>query len=748
MPKPYPIPADEENRLKILAEYHLMDTPPEDDFDRLAGLAARIFNVPMVLVSLVERDRQFFKTRVGLDVCETSREVSFCAHAIMRDDILVVPDATEDARFASNPLVLGPPFIRFYAGKPLVATTGEKLGTVCLIDTKPRTSFTTEDRKNLNDLGALVMDRMEIRRLDYVRTISQARFENIAATSPDAIICSNSEAQITFWNRSAERLFGYSSEEAIDQSSAIIVPDSWRRIFDSELRHLRRGEQMDLADRTIELSGLRKDGSEFPAEFSLSSWQEGNLTSVGAIVRDITERRQNEERLFRLASLDALTDLPNRGAWRASLNETMAAEKPATVFLLDLDGFKHVNDTLGHSAGDAVLKGVAARLKAVCDTAIMVGRLGGDEFVALLPGNDERRARAVASQLVSAISQPYEFAGQRCDIGVSIGVALGPQHSPRPEDLLSAADLALYRAKAAGRGRYEIFEPSLREVAITRRHFEQELRLAFENGEFELFYQPQVCSGDRRLVGAEALLRWNHPGRGLLSPASFMEVLSQKPSAAAVGEWVLRTACRQAVEWRAALPEFRIGVNLFEAQVHSGQFLSVVRQALQDTGLPPEALELEIVENILLRNDASTLRLLKDLRALGVGLAFDDYGTGFASLSLLKRYPVSRLKIDQSFVRDVITDPTDAAVVRAVLYLGRSFGLDVIAEGVETEAQLDFLKQNNCPEVQGYLFGKPVRADEFSDKFVIVSGAAAPTGCTDNSPAHCAHSALIDHDGI
>lgn len=695
-----------------------MDTPPEEDFDRLAGLASRLFDVPIVLVSLVERDRQFFKTRDGLDVCETSREVSFCAHAIVSDDIFFVPDATRDPRFASNPLVLGPPFIRFYAGKPLTAPTGEKVGTVCLIDTRPRLAFTVEDRKNLTDLAALVLDRMEIRRLDYVRSISQARFENIAATSPDAIICSNSEAHITFWNQSAERLFGYSADEALEQSSDIIVPASWRRIYESELSHLRNGERLELADQTIELSGVRKDGSEFPAEYSLSTWQEGNTTSVGAIVRDITERRQNEERLFRLASLDALTDLPNRAAWRARLDEAMAAEEPATVLLLDLDGFKEVNDTLGHSAGDSVLKDVASRLKSVCDMAIMVARLGGDEFVALLPGNDVRQAKAIAGQLVKALSEPHEFAGQRCDVGVSIGIALGPQHGARPEELLSAADLALYRAKATGRGRYELFQPRLREVAVARREFEHELRLAFENGEFELFYQPQLSIADRQLTGAEALIRWNHPERGLLTPASFIEVLSQKQSAGDIGEWILRTACRQAFEWRKAVPTFRIGVNLFEAQLRSGRLLTAVRETMQENDLPAEAIELEIVENILLHNDAATLKLLQNLRKLGVGLSFDDYGTGFASLSLLKRYPVSRLKIDRSFVRDVNTDPEDAAVVKAVLYLARSFGLEVIAEGVETKAQLDFLKDNGCQEVQGYLFGKPVPAAEFETKFV------------------------------
>lgn len=718
MQTPHPIPPNEEERLKVLAEYHLMDTPPEEDFDRLTRLAARLFNVPIVLVSLLDRNRQFFKSNIGFDVCETSREVSFCTHAIIHDDILVVANATKDPRFSGNPLVLGSPGIRFYAGKPLAAPTGEKIGTICLIDTKPRAVFTIEDRANLTDLAALVMDHMEIRRLNYVRVISQTRFEKIAATSPDAIICSNSEAKITFWNRSAVRIFGFSIEEAINQSAEIIVPDSWRSIYKSELDRLRNGPEMQLADHTIELSGLRKDGTEFPAEYSLSTWQEGSTTIIGAIVRDITERRLNEERLFRLASLDPLTDLPNRAAWRECLDETITSKKPCTVLLLDLDGFKNVNDTLGHSAGDAVLKQVAGRLKRVCDVATMVARLGGDEFVALLPGNDELQAKALASRLVAAISEPYEFAGQTCNVGVSIGVALCPQHSTRPEELLAAADLALYRAKGIGRGRYELFEPRLRELAVAQRDFENELRLAFENGEFELFYQPQVSTTDRRIVGAEALMRWNHPERGLLSPASFMDVLSQKPSAAAVGEWVIQTACRQAAQWRASIPNLRMGVNLFEAQLRSDRLVTFIRDVLEDCKLPPEALELEIVENILLRNDKPTVQLLQDLRDLGIRLAFDDYGTGFASLSMLKQYPVTCLKIDKSFVSDVSIDPEHAAIVKAVLYLGRIFNMDVIAEGVETEAQLDFLKQNHCTHAQGYLFGKPMTADEFKAHFI------------------------------
>lgn len=724
---PYPVPTDDEDRLAVLAEYHVMDTDPEASFDRLTGLAARLFDIPIVLVSLIGRDRQFFKSRVGLNVCETSREVSFCAHAIMQDDILFIPDATDDPRFAANPLVLGPPFIRFYAGKPLIAPGGARIGTVCLIDSVPRAEFTEEDRRNLTELASLVMDRLEVRRLDHVRTVSQARFENIAATSPDAIICSSTQGRITFWNSAAERLFGYSQQEVLGGSADFIVTDRWRRIYDSELARLRRGEPMELAGTTIELSGRHKDGSEFPAEFSLSTWAEGDATSVGAIVRDVSERKANEERLFRLASLDALTQLPNRAAWRERLAAVVDSATPATVALIDLDEFKLVNDTLGHSAGDAVLKEVAARLQATCPDSTMVARLGGDEFVALLPGNDARRARAAAEALVSAISAPYDFAGERADIGVSIGVALHPQHSSTSEELLTAADLALYRAKASGRGRYEVFTPALREVATARRAFELELKTGFEDGQFELFYQPQVATDSGQVVGAEALIRWNHPTRGLLSPVSFIDVLSQKASAAEIGEWILHTACEQAVPWRETIPGFRVSVNLFEAQFRPGRLLPAVVRTLSETGLPADALELEIVENVVMGNDERTRTVLKNLREMGVGLAFDDYGTGFASLSLLKQYPVSRLKIDRSFVRHVDTDEENAGVVKAVLYLAEIFGMTVTAEGVETQAQLDFLRENACPELQGYLFGAPVPAAEFARRFVPITPGCPST---------------------
>ncbi|WP_269451097.1 EAL domain-containing protein (plasmid) [Tistrella mobilis] len=727
-PTPWPMPGDEDDRLAALAAYHLVDTPPEEEFDRLVGLASRLFDVPIVLVSLVAGDRQFFKARLGLDVCETGRDVSFCAHAILSDEVFVVPDARQDPRFQANDLVLGPPFIRFYAGKPLITPSGRRIGTVCLIDSRPRDDFSAADRHTLTDIAGLVMERMEIRRLIHARIADQARFENIAATSPDAILCLTGDGRVSFWNAAAERLFGYSAAEMADRDAAILVPESWRRLYARQLDRLGRG-LMPAAGPSIELPVIDRNGKAIPADLSVSTWTEGGAVSIGVIIRDVTERRSSEERLFRLAYVDSLTGLPNRGAWYRRMAEAMAASRPVTLMLLDLAGFKEVNDAFGNPAGDVVLKSAAARLRDICaGTAMMVARLAGDEFVILLAGDDTARARALADRLVAAVSAPHDIAGRPCTVGVRMGIALGPGHGGDPDELLGAAMLALQQAKRAGRNRHVLFEPAMRTAAAARRALERELRLAFEAGEFELYYQPLIACEGRRVVGAEALLRWNHPARGLLTPAAFIDVLAQKPAAAAVGDWILRTACRQAAVWRASRPDFRIAVNLFEAQFRSGHLLELVREVLAETGLPPAALELEIVETIVLRNDPLTLQLLHDLRALGVGLAFDDYGTGFASLSLLKRFPVTRLKIDRSFIRDITTDAEDAAVVRAVLYLGRSFGMEVIAEGVETEAQLEMLCRHDCHEVQGYLFGRPVPAPVFTESFVTggVTEAGSP----------------------
>ena len=724
--RPPPPVHDEAARLSALEAYGLAADDAQMDVGPLLKLARSLFDVPTVLLSLVESHRQIFAARLGLDVCETGRDVSFCAHALEREDALLVPDARLDPRFCDNPLVTGEPHIRFYVGHPLVTPSGHTIGTLCLIDSKPRSTFTADDQANLKGLADLVLDKLEMRRLERARHAGQIRFERISATSPDGIICANDQGEITFWNAAATRLFGFSEQEALGRSIDLIVPDRMRGGHGGGLARVAAGGKPKLVGTVIELPAQRKDGSEFPIELSLSMWSEGERVSFGSISRDISDRRANEDRLYRLAHLDSLTELPNRTVLRQRLEEVVQVGTEASLIAVDLDGFKEINDTLGHSAGDALLKLVAARLVACARPHDTVARLGGDEFALLLPDvGDPLAAAETADCVISSLSEPFSLNGEIVHIAASAGLAMFPTHGEHAEDLLASADLALYQAKNEGRHCRRFFTPALRRSAVAKRNQELELQRAVAQGELELFYQPQVRAADGTLVGAEALLRWRHPEVGLISPAAFLPNLESGRLAAQVGEWVVRTACRQTAAWRSAgLTDFRMGVNLFGVQFRTGDLAGIVRDALAESALPPSALELEITENIVLRHDDAMIIPLNELRDEGVGIAFDDYGTGYASLSLLKRFPLTRLKIDQSFVRTMCDSLEDAAIVRAVILLGRSFGLAVIAEGVETREQQDMLIAEGCEELQGYLFGRPVDADAFAARWVTPKASA------------------------
>ncbi|WP_156680891.1 putative bifunctional diguanylate cyclase/phosphodiesterase [Sphingomonas profundi] len=704
---------NEDARLSALAEYDLLSGTDDVDLSELVQLTARMFDVPIALVSLVERDSQVFKARVGIDACGTDRDISFCAHAIAQQNIFVVPDAKLDLRFANNPLVLGEPFIRFYAGVPLRAPSGHAIGTLCIIDQRPRNGLSAREAADLKSLAGIVVDRLEMRRLAVAGAVSQSRFENIAATSPDGIICADHDGRITFWNAGCERLFGFSAERAIGSSIDLIVPEHMRGGHGGGLHRVANGGTPRLVGTTVELDATNEAGTEFPIELSLSMWRENGRASFGAIIRDISERRANETRLFNLAHRDSLTGLPNRAVLLARIAECAGASEPIAILMLDLDGFKNVNDTLGHTAGDHVLREVAERITRCIRPIDTVARLGGDEFAILMPGRPElQMVGAEADCLIASMSKPFLVEEQTIHIGVSIGIANSPRDGVHAEDLLSAADLAMYQAKTEGRNCRRFFEAPLRDAAIKRRAFEGEIRRALDANEFELFYQPQVRIADGALLGVEALLRWRHPEQGLLAPDRFLPTIESGLLAPEVGAWVLKTACAEAIHLRAVTPGLVMGVNLFGAQFRTGQLAQDVEHILTATGLPPQGLELEITENIVLRHDELMLAPLRRLRQLGVGIAFDDFGTGFASLSLLKRFPLSRLKIDRSFVRDICADKVDAAVVTALVYLATSLDVEVIAEGVETEAQADILRACGCGIVQGYRYGRPMPAIE------------------------------------
>ena len=427
-----------------------------------------------------------------------------------------------------------------------------------------------------------------------------------------------------------------------------------------------------------------------------------------ATFEDVTERRRSQQQLSHMARHDALTGLPNRVLFHEHMEGVLARLRRgggAAVLCLDLDGFKGVNDTLGHPAGDELLRLVARRLKDGTRETDFVVRLGGDEFAVVQADAEQPTdATVLAGRLVEALRAPFEVHGQQVVIGTSVGIALADAAASSSDELLRSADIALYRAKADGRGTWRFFEPGMDAEMQRRRALEADLRLALARGQFELFYQPLVEADTRALTGFEALLRWRHPERGMVGPGEFIPVAEEIGLIRPMGAWALHKACADAARW----PEHvKVAVNLSPVQFVEGHLVREVEQALAASGLAPHRLELEITESVLLQDNEATLALLHRLHALGVRIAMDDFGTGYSSLSYLRSFPFDKIKVDQSFVRDLGREKGGVEIVRAVVGLGKALGMDVLAEGVETAEQLGILRAEGCDEVQGYLFSKP-----------------------------------------
>ena len=709
----------EVDRRRELARFDILDTPSEPEYDHIAELAAQFFVAPIAAISLIDGNRVWFKAKVGLDLSEAPRPDTFCNHTVDRAEPFVVCDATADPRFAENPFVVPIDGLRFYAGVPLATTSGTVVGTVCVFDVVARPMPSEREMRMLEGLARIVVDRLETRPVDNMRRMAQA----IAEKTPDAILCVDAAGTITSWNEGASKIFGWSREEALGQRLDLIVPDRFARHhlrgFPGVLVEGRAPRMGSVAD----LKGRHRFGHEVPIELSLSMWRDERGDAIfGAIIRDVSERRRQEDRLRWLAHFDALTGTPNRATLAQDLGALIADRFTGddgvfTLALLDLDGFKDVNDTLGHSTGDLLLRHVADRLVAAIGREGTVYRLGGDEFALLLPHVGEVSvAMATFSGALAAVARPYEFDGVAIDVEASVGFAMCPHDGATVEDLMGNADLALYRAKRSRSGVPCRFTQDLRADVTMRRTLDVELRSALINGEFELHYQPQLDYSRDHWSGAEALLRWRHPSRGLIGPSDFMSVLEASTLSVQVGNWVLHTACRQAAIWRRQALGFEtVAINLFPTQLRHPDFLEEVKRALASSGLPPRALELEVTEKIALSLDETPLLTLQSLRELGVKLAFDDFGTGYASLSALKRYPVDRLKIDRSFVRDLPDDESDSAIVSSIIAITSALGLDVVAEGVETVAQRDHLIRRGCLVGQGFLHAPPLPAEDLEN---------------------------------
>jgi diguanylate cyclase (GGDEF)-like protein len=428
-----------------------------------------------------------------------------------------------------------------------------------------------------------------------------------------------------------------------------------------------------------------------------------------ATFEDITEWEKAQQQIHHMARHDALTNLPNRTLFRERLERALHLAKRGdqlAVFCLDLDHFKEINDSLGHPVGDALLREVARRLSECVTEDDTVARLGGDEFavVQFCQGCDPSLSSALASRLVEKIAEPYDVAGHQLVIGVSVGVSLAPDDGDNPDQLLKNADLALYRAKADGRGTYRFFEAGMDARAQARRMLELDLRAALRRQEFEVHYQPIVDIAGERTVAFEALVRWNHPERGRIAPNNFIPLAEETGLIVQLGEWVLRRACVEAAGWSDPV---MVAVNLSPLQFKNPNLTATVMAALHASGLPARRLELEITESVLLQNSEATLETLHELRAHGVRISLDDFGTGYSSLSYLRSFPFDKIKIDRSFVQELASREDSMAIVRAVTGLGRSLGITTTAEGVETAEQLDLLRREGCTQAQGYLFSPP-----------------------------------------
>jgi diguanylate cyclase (GGDEF)-like protein/PAS domain S-box-containing protein len=635
---------------------------------------------------------------------------------------MVVPDATLDERFYDNPLVTGPTNLRFYAGIPLMSPEGHAIGALCVIDGQPHRDFSEEDCERLRELAKMAADRLELRRIEIAaQQVRRRSSEALTEDQPTAVVRFDEGRDVVAWNDAAAALYGYEPSEGPGRAFDSLFPERERAVLRQLVSRTEAGS-VDEPSMLAELHGLRKDGTEFLLGLSLTCLRMNAGLTFNAHLQDLTALRREEQALQRLANIDMLTRLPNRACFYRRVEETLTLALPAAVVMVDLDGFKDVNATLGHAVGDRILCEVARRLEKAVRPDDTVARISGDGFAILLPECDcIGQAKDVAHAVIANMAEPIDIDGNEVRLSVSCGVAIAPLHAQEALELIGNADLALLKAKGIGHGQSFVFASSVRNEALARRLYNLELHRAVSDGEFVLFYQPQVRLADGSLAGAEALIRWLHPQHGLLSPAAFLPALEEGALAVSAGTWILDEACAQAAQWRRnGAKDFRVGVNLFGAQLRADDLDSQVVSTLERHGLPPQAIELEVTENIVLDGDDLVLESLQRLRKHGVGIAFDDFGTGYASLSLLKRFPLSRIKIDRSFVQGMLESERDASIVRALLDLARSFGLVTIAEGVETEGQRDSLHRLGCEEGQGYLFGRPLPALQFAELFGIM----------------------------
>ncbi len=536
---------------------------------------------------------------------------------------------------------------------------------------------------------------------------SAIRYRRLFETAKDGILLLDSDSgRVTDVNASVVQMLGYSRDHFLNRKLCDVLPFTAIPACRSGLAELQTGESVAFEHWSLEA----QNKSPVDVEFTGNVYQVDGSRIVQCNLRDITGRKQAEARIHYMAMHDALTGLPNRMLLQDRLMQAIALacrnHERIAVLMIDLDQFKQVNDSLGHHIGDGLLEAVSGRIKDCLRESDIIARLGGDEFVIALPSvSCDQDIQEVVQKLLTSVVDPFQIEGHEIQISGSIGISQYPSDGGNPGDLLRAADTAMYAAKAEGRGTYCFFTPELDVASQRRIALINDLHNACARGQFVLHYQPQIDTNSGSIVGVEALLRWNHPAHGAISPVEFIPLLEETGLIIEVGTWVLKTACVQNVAWqKEGLSPVRMSINVSAHQFYRSNLVGLVEEALRQSQMDPKWLDLELTETLTLDGSETTINIMQNLKSLGICLSLDDFGTGWSSLSCLRRFPLDRIKIDRSFMRDIMTEPAAKAVVTSIIDLARNLGFVCIAEGVETEEQLEYLEKKECPEIQGFLY--------------------------------------------
>ncbi len=594
-----------------------------------------------------------------------------------------------------------------------------------LIYADQKGAFDSEVQNLLLEMVAdidFALDRfvLELERVQYRESLrlSEEHARLVLENALDAVINIDAYGLITEWSGSAQRIFGYTRDEVLGRNlGEMIIPPMHREAHAQGMQRLLQSGEPHLIGKLIEITALRRDGTEFPVELTIASIARNGERYFSAFLRDISRRKASEARITYLANFDALTGLPNRNHFNECVRKQIqAAQQTQTGFalmFLDLDHFKDVNDSLGHSFGDNLLIELAHRFQVMLRREDVICRLGGDEFVFLIHDADHQVAKEMVERLLRVIDEPIQIEQYQLSVSASIGITLYPDDGDDIESLQRNADVAMYRTKKESRNGYRFFSSTMQIQSARNLQLVNALRHAIALQQLAVFYQPQIDLQTQEVIGFEALLRWTHPELGAISPAEFIPLAESSGLIMSIGGWVLEQAVQQVQRWHdEGFTHVRVAVNLSSIQFRNPELPALVHNVLESVALSPEYLELELTEGVALEDPLGAMTMMNALDNLGVKLSIDDFGTGYSSLSYLKKFKVYKLKIDQSFVRDLSTDEEDKAIVIAIIHLARTLGLKTIAEGVETPAQQAFLQSHGCDEMQGYLLSRPLSSTD------------------------------------